>query len=72
MERSERPRNIPAPVLFRIAERDGWRCHVCNLGYEVDNPWEIDHDMPLARGGTNHIKNLRLAHRSCNREKSAA
>lgn len=63
---------VPAWALFRIAERDQWKCHVCELGYLPDNPWEIDHDVPLAKGGTNHVKNLRLAHRSCNREKAAA
>ena len=39
---------------------------------KTGDPWEIDHDVPRARGGTDHEKNLRLAHRSCNRSKSAA
>lgn len=62
----------PQDVLFRIAERDSWKCHVCKLGYIPADPWEIDHDVPLAKGGTNLISNLRLAHRSCNRGKSDA
>lgn len=64
--------NAPAWALFRIAERDQWRCHVCGLGYLPNDPWEIDHDKPLSKGGTNHISNLRLAHETCNREKSNA
>lgn len=63
---------VPAWALFRIAERDRWKCHVCELGYLPNNPWEIDHDKPLSKGGTNHVANLRLAHRTCNREKSNA
>ncbi len=63
---------VPSWALFRIAERDGWKCHVCKLGYLANDPWTIDHDVALANGGTNHIKNLRLSHGSCNREKSAA
>lgn len=63
---------IPVWVLFRIAERDQWTCHVCSLGYQPNDPWEIDHDVPLAKGGTNHVNNLRLAHRSCNHDKAAA
>lgn len=63
---------VPPWALWQIAERDGWRCHVCAQGYAADDPWEIDHDVPLAKGGTNLVKNLRLAHRSCNRDKAAA
>lgn len=63
---------IPDWALFRIAERDRWICHICHIGYVPNDPWEIDHDMPLARGGTNLIKNLRLCHRTCNRDKAAA
>lgn len=63
---------VPQAVLFRIAERDRWTCHICGQGYLPNSPWEIDHDIPLARGGTNHVKNLRLTHRDCNREKSTA
>lgn len=71
MTTSERMR-VPSWALFRIAERDGWRCHVCSLGYLPNDPWSIDHDVALANGGTDHINNLRLAHASCNREKSDA
>jgi 5-methylcytosine-specific restriction endonuclease McrA len=62
----------PLWALLQISARDDWKCHVCSLGFEVGNPWEVDHDKPLARGGTNHLANLRLAHRTCNREKAAA
>lgn len=63
---------IPMWGVFRIAERDKWTCHVCKNGYEPGDPWEIDHDIPLAKGGTNHVNNLKLAHRSCNNGKAAA
>lgn len=71
MKKSDRLR-IPDWVLYRIAERDRWTCHVCQIGYIPQDPWEVDHDIPRARGGTNHVKNLRLAHRRCNRDKAAA
>jgi 5-methylcytosine-specific restriction endonuclease McrA len=63
---------VPPWALFRIAERDHWTCHICQLGYIPNDPWEIDHDRPLVKGGTHHVKNLRLSHRSCNRDKAAA
>lgn len=63
---------VPMPVLLRIAERDKWKCHICEEGYLPDDKWEVDHDKPLAKFGTNHVKNLRLAHATCNRGKSDA
>lgn len=63
---------VPAEILFRIAERDRWTCHICQQGYIPGDPWEIDHDKALVNGGTNHVKNLRLAHKSCNGGKAVA
>lgn len=63
---------VPMEYLLRIAARDRWTCHVCELGFKRNDPWELDHDTPIARGGTNLMGNLRLAHRSCNNEKGIA
>jgi 5-methylcytosine-specific restriction enzyme A len=63
---------LPARLRLRIAHRDGFRCHICGQGYIRGQAWEIDHDLPLAKGGTFHLRNLRLAHARCNREKGAA
>jgi len=63
---------VPTWALLDIAERDGWTCHICGQGYLAHEAWEVDHDQPLAKGGTNHLSNLRLAHKSCNREKAVA
>lgn len=71
MKRSPRLK-VPAWAVLLIAERDSWTCHVCGQGYLTHETWEVDHDQPLAKGGTNHLSNLRLAHKSCNREKAAA
>lgn len=63
---------IPAWLLLRIAERDRWKCSICGQGYIPGERWEIHHHIPVARGGTNHIRNLVLAHRGCNRSLGAA
>jgi 5-methylcytosine-specific restriction endonuclease McrA len=68
--KSERLR-LPISAVLALAARDGYRCHICGLGFMVDDPWEIDHDVPLARGGTNHERNLRLTHATCNRGKAS-
>ena len=63
---------LPTPMLLMIGLRDKWTCQVCMQGYISGQRWEIDHWKPLAKGGTNHLSNLRLAHRGCNNEKSSA
>lgn len=63
---------LPLRQFLQIAERDQWTCHVCGHGYMPQDPWEIDHNQPVARGGTDHLHNLKLCHRSCNRDKGAA
>ena len=61
---------FPLWAVLLVAVRDGWRCHICGLGHLPDNPWELEHNLAIAKGGKNSFGNLRLAHRSCNREKS--
>lgn len=71
MARSKRLQ-LPLDAVLRIAARDGWTCHVCGEGFISDDPWEVDHDVAISRGGSNHLANLRLCHKSCNRDKGAA
>lgn len=49
-----------------IFERDGYRCHYC--GTDV-GPFEVDHVIPLSRGGTSDPGNLVVACRKCNQSK---
>lgn len=54
-------------------------CHLCwksiafaNYGnHGARGAWEIDHSVPRARGGTDHLNNLYAAHTVCNRTKQA-
>lgn len=50
-----------------ILERDGFTCQWCGQ----DDDLEIDHIIPLARGGTNDPHNLQVLCRPCNRRKGA-
>lgn len=52
-----------AQIEARIAYY-GYRCAYCGGPYE-----ELDHVIPLSRGGSNWASNLRPACRSCNRRK---
>jgi hypothetical protein len=51
-----------------VIDRDGRQCSYCRSG---DGPFEIDHVVPVARGGSDNPVNLVVACRSCNRSKGA-
>jgi hypothetical protein len=51
---------------FEILKRDGYRCHYC---YKTGVPLEVDHVIPLFKGGTNDDSNLVAACHECNHSK---
>lgn len=63
--------------LDRIYARTSGRCHIChhqlarvNYGQTGKRgAWEVEHSVPRAKGGTDHMNNLYPAHVSCNRGK---
>lgn len=67
-----------ADMQYQRGERDGWetrayllekfghRCAYCGKG-EV--PFELDHQLPRSRGGSQRVSNLVLACHDCNRAK---
>lgn len=61
----------PAPSVAEL--RDGlgepYECYLCGDGLTWDVA-SIDHVLPVSRGGTNAVQNLRWSHRQCNRVKS--
>lgn len=72
------PASIPSRVskharkrrqrISQIIARDGFNCWLCGeANWQGD--MTIDHAIPKARGGTNELHNLRLAHRRCNEKR---
>lgn len=55
-EEDSRSRNIEAWVKEAVWERDGGKCRVCGTTRNL----HFDHDVPFAKGGGNHIKNVKL------------
>lgn len=62
---------------LRVFERDGWRCHLCGgltikarRGTYHPKAPELDHIVPLSKGGAHSYANTACAHRSCNATKS--
>ena len=62
---------------FDIFERDGWRCQICGIStpkqHHASNKWtapELDHIVPVTRGGTHTRDNVQCLCRRCNNKKS--
>ena len=51
-----------------ILARDGHACVICGAEYLL----EVDHIVPIARGGTNAPQNLRTLCKTCNRRKGVS
>jgi hypothetical protein len=58
-------RYIPDAVRERILQRDGHQCITCGSTENL----EIDHKIPISKGGTSDELNLQVLCRSCNRRK---
>lgn len=74
-KRRARERQLPCESVDPIAvfERDGWRCQMCGTetpaslrGRIADDAPELDHVVPLARGGPHTYANVQCACRKCN------
>lgn len=58
---------IPAGVRRAVFARDGRCCVYCGC---LSGPFDLDHVIPLSRGGGNSADNISVACASCNRSKS--
>lgn len=59
-----------------IIDRWGDDCYLCGDTVNVDEPFgpkmlNVDHVIPLGRGGATDLSNLRVVHYACNLRKSA-
>jgi 5-methylcytosine-specific restriction protein A len=55
----------------RIKERDGWLCQNCQRNGRTSVGHEVDHIIPLWKGGTDDDDNKELLCRECHKTKSA-
>lgn len=57
------------PVV--VFERGKGVCGICKHPVASGRGWEIDHVIPLSKGGAHSYANVQLSHRRCNRSKGA-
>ena len=71
---------ISDSVRWAVFERDGGRCQICGVKLHPKIEWDtryeqrirafqVDHKVPLSKGGTSHIDNLQAVCGPCNRSK---
>lgn len=58
-------RNIPPSIRSAVLDRDGHKCSYCGSTYNLT----IDHIIPVSKGGTSSIENLRTLCDQCNMSK---
>ena len=63
--------------VFKVFSRDKWRCQLCGIktpkrlrGKNVFNSPELDHIIPLSKGGSHLPHNVQCLCRRCNNKKS--
>lgn len=61
---------ISKKVRFEIFKRDSFSCRYCGNGTSVGSILNIDHVIPVSKGGTNDVENLVTACFECNSGKS--
>jgi 5-methylcytosine-specific restriction endonuclease McrA len=66
-----RPKKKRQPVSerkrFHVLKRDGYTCRICR---KAGGELEVDHILPVSRGGSNKPENLQTLCKPCNRGKS--
>lgn len=61
---------IGRKLRFEVFKRDRFVCQYCGAT-PLKSPLQVDHIIPVAMGGTNHIDNLVTACQPCNAGKAA-
>lgn len=64
-------------VRAKVLAKTNNQCHICHKKVAKKNygivglkgAWEIDHSVPISKGGSNHLNNLYAACIPCNRKK---
>ena len=61
-------RNVSSLTKKMVASNQEWKCGSCNQ--TLDYTYEIDHHIPLFKGGSNEVSNLIALCRNCHGKKT--
>ena len=68
---TQRTRNVSLSTRTDVFERDNYTCQICRRNSKEDGvKLEIDHIIPVSKGGSDDISNLQTLCFDCNRGKS--
>ena len=62
--------SLSAKDIRALFIKQGNECVYCETKLTIDSDWNIDHIIPIAKGGENHIDNIQITCASCNKKKS--
>jgi|DEB0MinimDraft_6_1074348.scaffolds.fasta_scaffold13388_2 hypothetical protein len=68
--RAVNKRNVPNALRIAILERDKFKCIYCGLGAKDGAVLNVDHILPISKGGSNESYNLQTLCRACNNGKA--
>lgn len=63
-------RSWTAKRKLAVFEAHGGCCHICGGKIQVGEPWDLEHQIPLALGGDDDESNVAPAHVKCHRAKT--
>lgn len=63
---TQKRKPVSATTRVKVLERDGFRCRHCGATVNADTH-NIDHVIPVRKGGSNDIDNLVTSCKPCNR-----
>ncbi len=61
-------RNVSSLTKKIVASNQSWKCGICND--VMDYAYEVDHHIPLFKGGSNEVSNLIALCRNCHGKKT--
>lgn len=71
-EEAKRQRNMMSPSLrMEVLKRDGYRCRICGRSANDGARLEVDHIIPISKGGKTELSNLQTLCWDCNRGKGS-
>lgn len=69
-QNNQRSRNVSLSTKTKVLERDNYTCQMCGRNRYDGVKLEVDHIIPVSRGGSDNISNLQTLCFDCNRGKS--